>query len=68
MDYVLAALPLLPPGYLLGQLLLIQDDNASTNNKSSILSYIALSIAAFLMTNSLVPHIKVCLTHLPWWL
>ena len=75
-DYILALIPLLPPGWLLWKLLdldtttaifgsITQGDDESTLSSSpknltiQLLAYLALSIVAFLMTNSLVPYIKV---------
>jgi UDP-N-acetylglucosamine--dolichyl-phosphate N-acetylglucosaminephosphotransferase len=73
MDYAFAAIPLLLPGYFLSQLLFLEDDvfvggalqwkqkdsfGTSPSMTSQLLAYLVLSIVAFLMTSSLVPHIK----------
>jgi hypothetical protein len=62
-DYIYAATPLMCPSVLLGNLLWRSShDNESTNNDvfaPQLLAYTVLSASAFVMTNSLVPHIKV---------
>lgn len=58
-NYVLAVLPLIPPLLLLLPLLenpLTADHSALT---SQVVAYMALALLGFILTNQLVPHIKV---------
>jgi hypothetical protein len=62
-DYIYAAIPLMFPTVLLGKLLWrsTHENDSFTLNviAPQLLAYMVLAVAAFVMTNSLVPHIKV---------
>ena len=63
MDYIFAIIPLIPPGCLIFKLLVSSeetiDNGESSQQKTTMLAYLGLSLVAFLLTNSLVSHIKV---------
>ncbi|KAG7351665.1 glycosyl transferase family protein [Nitzschia inconspicua] len=56
LDYGFAAVPLGIPLWMLGHECFRSNHDAAT--KTQLLAYVTLAVSAFLMTNSLVPHIQ----------
>lgn len=61
-DYIFAVTPLIPPGILLLSMLenpLNAFGDGPPSFTAQVIAYMALAVLGFILTNELVPHIKV---------